>query len=304
MGLLTGVSFEAGIRDDTSDAHYYAYAYQYNANGRVTGQNMTVMAATGVFNNLLPAYPPIANFTATYQWDSEGRMTSIQGPTVAMAPGANGMNPVTLPTGAYQYDMDGRMTGMTWDTGNGSGPQPYASATYGLAGQLTSLSYGAGTETRTYNSLLQLTSQSIPGYMNMTYTYSATQNNGRITGSVDSVTGESTTYSYDALNRLSGASNGLWSASYGYDGFGNLTSKSGAGGAPAMTATYDANNRQVGVSYDANGNPGTANNAWNGYSVENRLNTQTSMAWPQAFDDIRIRSEWETGAEAARSGPE
>jgi len=48
-----------------------------------------------------------------------------------------------------------------------------------------------------------------------------------------------------------------------------------------MTATYDANNRQVGVSYDANGNPGTANCAWNGYSVENRLNTQTSMAWPE-----------------------
>ena len=48
-----------------------------------------------------------------------------------------------------------------------------------------------------------------------------------------------------------------------------------------MTATFDANNRQVGVSYDANGNPGTANGAWNGYSVENRLNTQTSMAWPE-----------------------
>ena len=65
---------------------------------------MTVMAATGVFNNLLPAYPPIANFTATYQWDNEGRMTSIQGPTVAMGGGY----PVTLRRGR---------TNMTWMDG-------------------------------------------------------------------------------------------------------------------------------------------------------------------------------------------
>src|ERR1035441_9847651 len=110
-----------------------------------------------------------------------------------------------------------------WDTNDGNGPQPYASATYGPAGQLLTLSYGAGTETRTYNSLLQLTSQM--GTLNMTYNYSPTQNNGRITGSVDGTTGENTTYSYDALNRLTGASNAIWTEQYGYDGFGNLTSK-------------------------------------------------------------------------------
>jgi hypothetical protein len=46
------------------------------------------------------------------------------------------------------------------------------------------------TETRTYNSLMQLITQSVPGYLNMTYSYSTTgQNNGRITSSVDGVTG-------------------------------------------------------------------------------------------------------------------
>ena len=36
----------------------------------------------------------------------------------------------------------------------------------------------------------------------MTYTYSATQNNGRIVSSSDAVTGENVSYTYDSLNRL------------------------------------------------------------------------------------------------------
>jgi YD repeat-containing protein len=80
--------------------------------------------------------------------------------------------------------------------------------------------------------MLQLISQYVPNYMNMNYNYSPTQNNGRITSSMDWATGESTSYTYDALNRLVGASNSLWSGTYTYDGFGNLLSKSGSGGSP------------------------------------------------------------------------
>ena len=77
------------------------------------------------------------------------------------------------------------------------------------------------TEQRSYNSL-----------MDMTYNYSTTANNRRITGSTDAVANETTSYTYDALNRLTGAANGQWTAGYTYDGFGNLTSKTGTGGAP------------------------------------------------------------------------
>jgi len=38
--------------------------------------------------------------------------------------------------------------------------------------------------------------------MNMTYNFSATQNNGRILSSADGVTGENVSYTYDSLNRL------------------------------------------------------------------------------------------------------
>jgi YD repeat-containing protein len=149
---------------------------------------------------------------------------------------------------------------------------------------LLTLANGGMTETRTYNSMMQLITQSVPGYLNMTCNYSSTQNNGRITSSVDGVTGENTTYTYDALNRLTGGSNSLWSEAYGYDGFGNLTSKSGSGGspnsAPSWSASYNASNQQVGVSYNANGNTTSANGSTIGYSVENKMNSQTSNAWP------------------------
>ena len=64
--------------------------------------------------------------------------------------------------------------------------------------------------------------------MDMEYVYTAGQNNGRITQSVDGIAGETVNYTYDPLNRLASASatNGTWGQSYAYDGFGNVTQKS------------------------------------------------------------------------------
>jgi RHS repeat-associated protein len=277
LGRLSQVTFGGGVADDFNDSYYYLYSY--NTAGRVTSQQMAVQTLVNGLHG--PQLNTWITFTANYQWDNEGRMTSLQYPTVSLPNNPPWETSFTLQTAAYQYDVNGRMTGMTWDSGNG--PQPYASATYGPAGQMLTLSYGAGTETRQYNSLLQLTSQSVPGYLNMTYNYSAGQNNGRIVGSVDGITGENTTYTYDALNRLSSATaSGMWSEQYSYDGFGNLTGKSQTGGAPSMGANYNAQNQQVGggAAYDANGNQTTANNTTNVFTVENRIKSQASTAWP------------------------
>ena len=161
-------------------------------------------------------------------------------------------------------------------------------AAYGPAGELTSLSYYGVTETRTYNSLFQLTRITATPTgggqtrMDMQYVYQAGQNNGRITGSVDGITGEQVTYQYDALNRLMAAqtADDSWGEAYTYDGFGNLLVKTPTkGSAPTLAMGYDpATNRPYGVSYDANGNPsptGWSGNIWN---VDNRL------AWEGAFD--------------------
>lgn len=94
---------------------------------------------------------------------------------------------------------------MTMDDNNGYGPQPFASATYTPAGQLNTLSWGQWTETDTYNSLNQLTNQSIPNIFEgnanfgLSYNYSSTQNNGRIVSSSDAYTGENTSYTYDVV---------------------------------------------------------------------------------------------------------
>jgi len=219
------------------------------------------------------------NLSASYAWDTEGKLTSMTYPTYG---GASAL------VFDYQYDSIGRMNGMTENPGWG-GQQSMASATLGPAGQLTALSYFLYSnymginEAISYNNLLQPTRMTAKDqnsgqtYMDVLYNFSSTQNNGRIVSSTDNVTGENVSYTYDALNRLSAASAGsMWGESYTYDGFGNLTSKSVTQSpAPAMSATYYANNQQMGVSYDGNGNQTwdsgyVTQYTWN---VENRLAT-------------------------------
>ena len=57
------------------------------------------------------------------------------------------------------------------------------------------------------------------------------QNNGQIASSVDGISGETVTYTYDALKRLSRRVTATWSAGYTYDGYGNLLGIAGNNGA-------------------------------------------------------------------------
>ena len=271
-GRLTAVLFHPTVQPGYSSRNFdqLCYQYSYNTAGHVLTQKF--FASTTSYG-----YSGSTQLTASYAWDNEGRMTSMA------YPNHNGWYPVK--TAGYQYDANGRMNVMTWDAGMGGGPSTFATAAYGTAGEMLQLSYGLGTETRTYNSLLQLTNQVVPGYMNMQYNYSSTANDGKITVSVDAVAGESTSYSYDGVNRLVGASNSLWSTTYGYDGFGNLTSKTGSGGAPSMTASYNSQNRQTGASYDGNGNQTSAPGVSNSYDGENRLYRQVASASPYSQTD-------------------
>ena len=195
--------------------------YSYNPAGRVTAQHAD-------YEN------KIHSFDAAYTWDNEGRMTGINyGPQYTMT-----------------YDANGRLGGM-------SGSDLSASASYGVAGEMTGLTYGGYNETRTYNAMLQLTHMTVPGMMDMQYVYAAGANNGRITQSIDGIGGETVSYSYDKLNRLTaaGAANGTWGQAFTYDGFGNLTGKTAtAGSPPTLSASFDPLTNLNGTGYDANGN--------------------------------------------------
>jgi len=132
-------------------------------------------------------------------------------------------------------------------------------------------------ETFQYNSMLQLTKEFDNLYANgYQYVYSPTQNNGRITQRTGY--GETVTYSYDSLNRLSAASSTAgWGTGYAYDGFGNLTDKNvTAGSAPSLHVTISPTTNQIQCcqgTYDNNGNLLGANNGYQSgyqYDAENR----------------------------------
>jgi RHS repeat-associated protein len=217
-------------------------------------------------------YNSQVDFDATYTWDTQGRMTA----TSYGQSGANGAPAYTLnpnsPSYTMQYDGMGRLSGMK-DASIGVG---VASAGYGVAGEMLGVYYFGVNESRTYNTLLQMTRQTASGMIDMQYLYTAGQNNGRVAATVDGVMNETVNYTYDSVNRLTNAAStapGGWNQSYTYDGFGNMTAASAAGAFQGWSTTVDpATNRVVGGSYDANGNTQSPYPAYPyAYDVENRM---------------------------------
>ena len=135
---------------------------------------------------------------------------------------------------------------------------------------------------RTYNVNGQLASVSWPSCIGggIQYVYSATQNNGQITQAVDTLSGETISYQYDALKRLTsasstpnaGSSTAPWTETFQYDGFGNLTAKTLNGTTTPLPAN-PATNRLTYAGYDANGNITSGAGLSLGYDEANRLLT-------------------------------
>ena len=230
------------------------YNYSYTPAGKVSGKTLQLIGGVGYET-------AIGTVAASYTFDGQGALTQT---SYTPAFFVNTFN--------YTLDAMERPTGMTdnlshtWVTG----------ATYNAANQMTS----NGIQTWTYNSLYQITGVTGTG-MNMTYNYSATQNNGQIASSVDSVKSETIDYQYDLLKRLSSATatSGAWGESYVYDGYGNLTQMNPTAGAPPsmnLTVQADANGvptNQITGTYDNNGNlKWLGNNTSLSYDAANRLN--------------------------------
>ena len=235
----------------------FQYLYKYNEAGRLTGKQLRITGST-------------TNIEALYQYDNEGRRTQM-----------------THPDGTvynYAFDTMGRLSTMSL---SGGAVVAQVNA-YGVAGQITSMSYDGVQETRAYNDSLQMTRLTatrteIPGQtrtlMDMEYRFSATQNNGRIESSKDWVSGEDIAYQYDGLNRLVAAG----TEAYVYDGFGNMTSKGG------VAISINAATNRAATGYDANG-------AYIGgyiqglqayeyeYDMENRMVRDHNVWWSYEYD--------------------
>ena len=188
--------------------------------------------------------------------------------------------------GQYDHLSDGLAAAVLGDDGDVASESEQSDDAvsgmqYGISSELTSMTYHTGgatnvTETRQYSlpgQLTQITAmQGANTVTNLQYVFPAGTNNGRISSMVNIQSGETVTYTYDALNRLTNAVGSGWSEAYAFDGFGNLTQK----GAQTIGALA-ASNRLTGpgVSYGSNGNQtgmqvGTTN-VTNSFDIENRL---------------------------------
>src|SRR5207253_6010541 len=120
-----------------------------------------------------------ANLDALYTYNNEGRILSVSYPGYGDYDG-NGAPAIS--GGSYNYGVDtmGRLSGMT-DQANHA---VVDNVSYGPANELLTMNYnqGAYRESRTYNSLLQLTNITVGNgfgstLMNLSYNYTAGVNN-------------------------------------------------------------------------------------------------------------------------------
>jgi RHS repeat-associated protein len=248
--------------------------YSYNQAG--AQDQKTLKVTRGTASGSLMAY---------WNHDSEGRLSGVTYPSWTSCSSCSTVNGSHY---TFAYDTMGRLNTMT-DAVNTH--TLVSGTTYGVANEILQMTSGYTTgvssETHAYNGMFQLTQLTVASALNIQYTYSATQNNGKITSQSDLISGEQLAYTYDALNRLASAQTTQtggtqWGQSYTYDGFGNLTDQTLIkGSAPDVHVAYNAsNNLQTGDTADYNGNIG----AGYIYDMDNRLVQPSGSTARYAYD--------------------
>ena len=270
----------------------FSELYSYNAAGHVTTKRLELDQPYGA---------PGAPGSQLGQWWDVGYTFNALGQMVTTSyPGTGGSYPATGGGTAGQtytvgYDNMDRPANIK-DSRVGS-PHAVSGVIYNAADQPIQTQFqvpgGYLWENRGYNVLNQLTGLNnfntsatvVNGTVGLTYTYSGTQNNGQITGGTTGNGSVTNTFTYDALKRLTAAtavtSGGAtqWAQTYSYDGFGNMTAKSGSGLTFSNPGLDQTTNRLVGtnVCYDGDGNLTSDQNGGGcmspnyGYDVANRM---------------------------------
>ena len=267
--------------------------YSYGKPGQVIGKRLRILTSADD-----QGHTATDDLNASWSYDNEGRLTGVTYPVDANYISQFG----PAPAYTYTYNGLGQLNGMTDNNNNGA--SVVNGVTYNPAGQLTQMISSSGTETRSYNNMGQLTNITVPGAINLTYTYSTSgQNNGKILSQTDAITGETVTHAYDSLNRLicsyggnssvqaancpTNPAGAVWGQGFQYDGFGNLTAKNVlAGAVPTLSVGIDPNtNHIIGQSYDANGNMlSSPTGSPLGYDAENRLTSTVQYGNPNSME--------------------
>ena len=122
----------------------------------------------------------------------------------------------------------------------------------------------------------------------VTYNFSATQDNGQIMSMVDARQGGNTvSYTYDSLKRLTNAQTTAWTQAITYDGFNNIATKTVPTGSaePTFPGVNSANSQLSGATYDANGNMTAMPSAGPAlaYDYENRAKSATMGSFVESY---------------------
>jgi RHS repeat-associated protein len=312
-GRLAAVTFR-GLPDanNPSNTKQFSYVYSYAGGGLVSAKRLRVTR-----NVANPPSTSTVELEADYNYDNEGHMLWRSGP-VSSSNGGLGDNywyysyyfpyMVNWPTVyTFGYDTMGRPNTLVQNN-YGSPTTLVSGVSYGPAGEVLQINgaNGYSGESRTYNSLLQVTQINAPG-VSIQYTYPGGPNIGKISKQKDLVSGEEVQYSYDALGRLisaqttSGSQGPPWGYSYGYDGFGNLLTKAVTQGTPSaglQVSVDPSTNRIVGDWYDANGNLLLANGQVSAsYDVENRVSGVNGESYAYDPGNKRVDKQLADGTE-------
>lgn len=262
----------------------FLQAYGYTSAGQVNLKRLIFsQIQTDTSGTAAPATSTTWN--TSYAYDDQGYQTSVTYPMgqthligldfmrrpstlTYMRPGFTSPGPIIS---GVTYNAADQTTSMTWPANPGSTVDSDA------------YTYPAFTETRTYNNFNQVAqiqtqnSAGTPAILDLNYVYGAAgQNNGQVTSVASGLdTNFNAVYTYDQLNRLTGVT-GTKNQTYGYDGWGNLTAKSGDGKVFNLYGD-PLTNRLSGstICYDQNGNlisiTTACNNPEYSYDIQNRL---------------------------------
>lgn len=242
----SGGNYGTGRRTGMTDGSG-TMAWKYDTRGRLVQETRTVDSV---------------NYSTSYTYDSADRLLTITYPTSEVV--TSTYNGRGLP-----YSISGSVAGSL-----------VSSTLYNQLGQVNRINLGNGTySTFTYYGLdnssgyygkpwqTKTTKATAGDRQSLTYTWDA---NSNLTQRQDAVSGQTETFTYDFLDRLTAVS-GAYSNSFAYSTIGNITSKNGTsytyGTKPHAVTTVGSTS----YAYDANGNMTTRGSQTLTWDVENRV---------------------------------
>jgi len=269
-GTTTYTYDAAGNRTTRRDARGQSVTYTYDALNRLTGVD-----AAGTAEDISYFYDACANgagrlcsvtqgsLAVIYAYDAFGNVTGHQQLNYGYD-AASRLRTMTYPSGAvvsYRYNAAGQVSrvdltadGVTATLASGIGYAPF--------GAVTSLVYGNGTMlTQDMDTAYRLTTQSVPGAMQLGYT--RYDGNGNLGTRTDILSGSSY-FTYDTLDRLDTGSGPFGVRDYDYDLNGNRT-------------RLDSDGNTTSYGYVPHSNRLSADNGWT-YTQDANGNTTHKLA--------------------------